>query len=514
MYRSLTLTLLLLLTACLLGSTMATAEENLATIPAIVINPTVGPPTTKVSVSGIGFDPYAAVDIYFDLTDMALTVTNGAGAFGGGSILGGIAIQVPASAVPGTHWITAVERYGIKAAQKPFIVRTDWAQFHFSPDHKGVNPFENLLSPATVVSLGEKWNDLAGEQSDSPAVVNGVVYLGASDGLYAFNASTGALLWRYATNGLVLTSAAVANGLVYFGSYDYNFYALNAATGALQWKYATRGPVTSPTVANDIVYVGSWDGNMYAFNARSGALLWVYTYGGAGCSTPAVADGAVYFGSTGGVFYLFALNATTGSLLWRYDTGNSAASAPAVANGVVYIGSFQPGGLYAFNASTGALLWRYAPNEVVFTSPAVANGLVYFGSEDDNVYALNASTGALVWKFRTGNYVDSSPAVANGLVYIGSDDNNVYALNASTGALLWQYTIGGPIGFSSPVVANGMVYVGSDDGNLYAFGLASEQLSSDFNPPERPDPKLLVPDYSLQPRAPVTTLSNSQQHTN
>src|ERR1019366_5120652 len=285
MYRSLTLTLLLLLTACLLGSTMATAEENLATIPAIVINPTVGPPTTKVSVSGIGFDPYAAVDIYFDLADMALTVTNGAGAFGGGSILGGIAIQVPASAVPGTHWITAVERYGIKAAQKPFIVRTDWAQFHFSPDHKGVNPFENLLSPATVVSLGEKWNDLAGEQSDSPAVVNGVVYLGASDGLYAFNASTGELLRGCATHGMVSTSAAVANGLVYFGSYDYNFYALNAATGALQWKYATRGPVTSPTVANDIVYVGSWDGNMYAFNARSGALLWVYTYGGAGCST-------------------------------------------------------------------------------------------------------------------------------------------------------------------------------------------------------------------------------------
>ena len=133
MRQSFTLTLLLLLTACLLCSTVARAEETPTPGPTVTINPTVGPPTTNVLVAGFGFDPYAAVDIYFDLTDLALAVTNGAGGFGGGSLQGGIAIQVPASALPGTHWITAVERYGIKAAQKPFLVRTDWAQFRFRP---------------------------------------------------------------------------------------------------------------------------------------------------------------------------------------------------------------------------------------------------------------------------------------------------------------------------------------------------------------------------------------------
>ena len=132
----------------------------------VAITPTVGPPTTTVSVSGSGFDPYAAVDIYFDTTDLARVVTNGSGIFPQ------IAIQVPASALPGTHWITAVERYGknIKAAQTPFLVRTDWAQFHFSPDHKGVNPYENVLSPVTVGRMDLRWSYYTGERPASARV--------------------------------------------------------------------------------------------------------------------------------------------------------------------------------------------------------------------------------------------------------------------------------------------------------------------------------------------------------
>jgi len=154
MQRSFTLTLLLLLlSACLLCSTVVRAEETLPTAPAVIITPTVGPPTTNVLVSGTGFDPNVAIDIYFDKTDLAVATTNGAGAFGGGSVFGGIPLQVPASALPGTHWITARERYRIKAAQKPFLVRTDWAEWHYDLTRTGANPYENVLSPATVGNL-------------------------------------------------------------------------------------------------------------------------------------------------------------------------------------------------------------------------------------------------------------------------------------------------------------------------------------------------------------------------
>ena len=54
--------------------------------------------------------------------------------------------------------------------------------------------------------------------------------------------------------------------MVYVGSYDNNVYALNASTGALLWKYTTGSPAeTSPTVANGMVYVNSFDNNVYAF---------------------------------------------------------------------------------------------------------------------------------------------------------------------------------------------------------------------------------------------------------
>ena len=57
--------------------------------------------------------------------------------------------------------------------------------------------------------------------------------------MYALNASTGAKLWSYTTGSNVYSSPAVANGVVYVGSYDGNVYALKAGTGAKLWSYAT-----------------------------------------------------------------------------------------------------------------------------------------------------------------------------------------------------------------------------------------------------------------------------------
>ena len=95
--------------------------------------------------------------------------------------------------------------------------------------------------------------------------------------MYALNASTGALLWSYAS-GRLWSSPAVANGVVYVGSGDFNVYALNASTGAKLWSYST-GSV-------DLARRGEWgglcrlgDNNVYALNASTGAKLWSYTTG-------------------------------------------------------------------------------------------------------------------------------------------------------------------------------------------------------------------------------------------
>jgi outer membrane protein assembly factor BamB len=105
----------------------------------------------------------------------------------------------------------------------------------------------------------------------SPAVANGVVYVGSNDNnLYALNATTGANLWSYTPVG---SSPAVANGVVYVGSNDNNLYALNATTGAKVWNYTTGGSVySSPAVANGVVYVGSQDHNLYALGTTPTTL--------------------------------------------------------------------------------------------------------------------------------------------------------------------------------------------------------------------------------------------------
>ena len=49
----------------------------------------------------------------------------------------------------------------------------------------------------------------------------------------------GTLKWTFETGGVIHSSPAVIDGIVYFGSRDSYFYALNAETGHLLWKFQT-----------------------------------------------------------------------------------------------------------------------------------------------------------------------------------------------------------------------------------------------------------------------------------
>jgi hypothetical protein len=72
--------------------------------PAVKLSTASGSPTTKLTISGSGFPASRLVDLYFDTTDLALVVSSATGTFSN------IALQVPAAAQPGTHWVTAVVR--------------------------------------------------------------------------------------------------------------------------------------------------------------------------------------------------------------------------------------------------------------------------------------------------------------------------------------------------------------------------------------------------------------------
>lgn len=346
------------------------------------------------------------------------------------------------------------------------LASADWPMFHSDTSHSGVGVGNSTINPSLL------WRHSTGNQIwSSPAVANGVVYIGSSDGnVYALNASTGTTVWTYATGGEVRSSPAVVAGTVYVGSMDNKVYALSASTGSLIWSFVTGNYTdSSPTVVGGVVYIGSLDGNVYALNAVNGSVIWTYTTGNAVVSSPAVVNGVVFVGSMD--HNVYALNALTGSLVWNYTTGGGVYSSPAVVGGVVYAGTWDYS-VYALNSSTGAKLWSYATGNYANACPAVDGKTVYVGSRDGKVYALNASSGGLIWSFTTSNIIGSSPAVINGVIYIGSTDGKVYALNASNGVEIWSYQTSGGV-VSSPAIVDGVIYFGSWDGYVYALGSTS-----------------------------------------
>ena len=343
-----------------------------------------------------------------------------------------------------------------------------WAMFHHDLIHTGYSD-----SPTSRTN-DKLWNYTTGSNVySSPAVADGKVYVGSSDGkVYCLNALNGTCLWSYPTGGQVESSPAVSDLRVYVGSYDNKLYCLDALTGASIWNYTTNNDVrSSPAVFGGKVYVGSLDGKVYCLDASTGAYVWNYTTGGSVFSSPAVDNGKVYIGSNDTKVY--CLNALTGAHIWNYTTGNWVMSSPAVVDGKVYVGS-DDRKIYCLDASTGAYRWSYttgySPEHFVRSSPAVAYGKVYVGSFDFKLYCLDASTGGFAWSYTTpSGFVYSSPAIADGKVYVGSNNNIIYCLDALTGDYIWSYTTSGPA-TSSPAVADGIVFIGSNDKAVYAFG--------------------------------------------
>ena len=78
----------------------------------------------------------------------------------------------------------------------PFA-NADWTMFRADPSHSGAGTGNPVLTPTLL------WKYTTGNMVESsPAVVDGVVYIGSGDGnVYALNATNGAKLWNYTTGG-------------------------------------------------------------------------------------------------------------------------------------------------------------------------------------------------------------------------------------------------------------------------------------------------------------------------
>jgi hypothetical protein len=158
--------------------------------------------------------------------------------------------------------------------------------------------------------------------------------VGARDGgLYAIDARSGERLWRFSHRGSwVVGSPAVQDGVVYVGSSDGHFVqAVDATTGTERWRFATEENVnSSPILVRDLVLIGTQDddspiGDLLALDAGTGKLRWKLRCEEAIFSSPVVADSTIYLGTDGGdILAIGQVNPAVPRLAVYYDSSLAA----------------------------------------------------------------------------------------------------------------------------------------------------------------------------------------------
>jgi outer membrane protein assembly factor BamB len=297
-----------------------------------------------------------------------------------------------------------------------------WAVPTFAPKLYKINASTGaIVCSATLTTTGDASPVVATPPGGTKTVYVGMNDLGTQAGpVYGINALDCTV--KFAFTGYAQESGIWAGisyatdkngrGLVLFGSADPDagVYAIDALTGALVWRFATPDPsgladvgagitVTEPGVngfADGVAYVPSKDGYLFAFDLTTGAEMWAYPYyqynggkivvGNGSRSTASIIGNQLVFGTSTGVF---DVNAVTGSVNWQYPTQTEVLSSVAV------------------------------------VGPA-GHEIVAFGDVSGRFGMLSLATGQLLYQYQTHNYIAGSIADTDGNLLVTSADGFLY----------------------------------------------------------------------------------------
>lgn len=261
---------------------------------------------------------------------------------------------------------------------------------HFSP--------LSTINTGNAAMLGLAWSlDLPGEHSleATPLAIDGVLYFsGQASAVYAVEAVSGKLLWRYDPETYqrrplhqryvmpVNRGVAYWKGKIFVGTLDGRLIALDARTGKLRWSAQTvaedsRQTVTgAPRVFNDKVVIGNGGGDfgargyVTAYDTETGRQVWrFHTAPGNpadGFEQPAMkmaADswrGEWWKTGTGGTVW-DSMTYDPGLNRLYIGTGNSGPYNPRVRTQGIGDNLFLAS-IVALDADTGRYIWHYQVN--------------------------------------------------------------------------------------------------------------------------------------------------------
>jgi outer membrane protein assembly factor BamB len=217
-----------------------------------------------------------------------------------------------------------------------------------------------------------------------------------------------------------------------------------------QWSSPSVGKVGDVVQ----VVIGEGDGWVRGYEALTGKKLWEFDSNPKDSvwpktrneliATPVIYDNKIYIANGQdpehgeGVGHAYCIDATkrgditkTG-LIWHFDKIRRSISTPAIADGLLYYPDFS-GFLHCLDAKTGVELWQHDMFAAIWGSPLVADGKVYLGDEDGDVVVMQAGKEKkLLAEINMGSSVYSSPVPANGALII-MNRNQIYAIATGAG---------------------------------------------------------------------------------
>ncbi|MCW8133091.1 MAG: PQQ-binding-like beta-propeller repeat protein [Planctomycetota bacterium] len=236
------------------------------------------------------------------------------------------------------------------------------------------------------------WQGKGAASHSSPLVADGVVYCCPGE-LAAFNAETGAELWRQPAAISEYASPVLwkhaGKSYVICGSsaprYQYSIFCVDAQTGKIAWKEKAVGDFPTPVLVGDTMVVRTNGGcAAYGITPEKAEKLWVSKDGGDYGGGPIVYMDHIYgCGQAYTPNLLTVLDLKTGATVQKYNKKGGQCTHAVLADGkIIFISEsgYKIGRLICFNAvpdkyeEVGQLP---APDVVACTSPAFANGKVY-----------------------------------------------------------------------------------------------------------------------------------------
>jgi len=240
------------------------------------------------------------------------------------------------------------------------------------------------------------WKYEAGEDLVTvPVVADGRVLVASqNDTLFAIEAATGKWLWQYRRDtpaGFTIRGAsrpAVRDGVVYVGFSDGHFSALRLESGAVVWdRVLSAGgqfiDIDSPAVfdSKGNVIVASYKDGLFSLDPGSGETLWQTAITG---MVGLVAAGNVVYAS--GNARVIAVKASTGKVLWTTSLGERAGLQPALAAGWLLVPTGRS--LLFIDPTVGGIRHSFDPGKGITATPEVRGTEVFLLSNLGFVYAL------------------------------------------------------------------------------------------------------------------------------